>query len=501
MGVFARLRNAVRAIREGRISFISYDDGNGNETTIDLEDDGLDAIYSNAFRGCLLAKARPLSTLPVRVYERKGGVRVAATAEFAMRFATLLRCKWNPFLTAPDAIRWMVMRKDIVGEAFARVQYDRRGMPVAIWPMSGNPTVEITRQGTPVFRYGGDTFTDAGAYLENEIVWVKSPILDKDGIHGRSLAQLAASEIGLSINLTTFYDNMINGEGNFPGWLETDQQLTSNDVERISSQLSDGGGVVNAGKIRLFDRGLTYKTTGQSMVDLNLVEQEKWVLQEVCRTLSVPPSEVYELSNGTYSNTEQQALSFATKTLTPECVVLETALSSILWGAGLEDCYVQLDMNGLLRGSYNERMEGYRIGIYAGVYSPNEVRAKEDMAPYEGGDEYLRATAYSTVNPETGEVTPAATAHNNPDPQPGGNGDSERDDGQGDGRDPAAMGTALAIVHNDMRDRIRERYEAKGDGDSFRRFAANVLAPMAAACEAGGIEYSIEDDLKEITNG
>lgn len=501
MGLFARLRGAIRAVREGQISFISYSDGNGAETTIDLSDDGLDALYSNAFRACLLAKARPLSTLPVRVYERRGGIRVAAEDDFPQAFAQLLRCKWNPFLTGSDAIRWMVMRKDVVGEAFARVQYGADGLPVAIWPLSGNPTVEITSKGIPLFRYSGDTFTEAGTYLENEIIWVKSPILDKDGIHGRSLAQLAANEIGLSIDLTEFYGRMLNGEGNFPGWLETDQQLTQNDIDRISSQLSDGGGVVNAGKVRLFDRGLTYKTTGQSMVDLNLVEQEKWVLQEVCRTLSVPPSEVYELSNSTYSNTEQGALNFATKTLTPECVVLETALSSILWEAGFTDCHVQLDMNGLLRGSHSERMEGYRIGIYAGIYSPNDVRAKEDMPPYEGGGEYFRATAYSTVNPETGEVTPAATAHNNSDPQPGGNGDSERDDGQGDGRDPAAMGTALAIVHNDMRDRIRERYLAKGDGESFRRFAGNVLAPMAEACAAGGIEYSIEDDIKEITNG
>lgn len=500
MGVFARLRNTIQAINTTEYSFISYDDGNGGMTTIDLSNEDLDAIYSNAFRGCLLAKARPLSTLPVRVYKREGGVRVEPSEKFAATYAELLRHKWNPFLSGADGIKWLEMKKDVVGEAFARVQFDGAGVPVAIWPMSSTPTVEMTANGTAVFRYGGDKFTPAGTYLDNEIIWVKSPILDKDGIHGRSLAELAANEIGLSINLTEFYGRMLNGEGNFPGWLETDQQLTEQDVKRISTQLSDGGGVVNAGKIRLFDRGLTYKTTSQSMVDLNLVEQEKWVLQEVCRTLSVPPQEVYELSNSTYSNYEQGALNFATKTLTPEAVTIETALSSILWGAGLSDCYVQLDMNGLLRGSNSERMESYRIGIYAGIYSPNDVRAKEDMPPYEGGDEYFRATAYSTVDPESGEVTPAATAHNNGRPMPGGSGESERDNGEGVRRDKTSA-AALAVVHNDMCRRVRERYDAKGDSEQFRRFASNVLAPMAEACATDGIAYSIDEDIERIING
>ena len=35
----------------------------------------LEAYYSNAYRACMLAKARPLAALPVHVYDRDGGVR------------------------------------------------------------------------------------------------------------------------------------------------------------------------------------------------------------------------------------------------------------------------------------------------------------------------------------------------------------------------------------------------------------------------------------------
>lgn len=490
MGILSRLGAGLRGMLSNGVSFVSYSDGNGGEVTYDLKRENMSAYYSNAFRGCLLAKARPLSSLPVRVYKRRDGIRTDAEEPFARELAGLLRRKWNPFMTGAEGIRWLMMTKDVMGEAFARVQFSK-GLPVAIWPMSSMPTIEVTEQGRAVFRYGGDNFTPAGTYLESEIIWVKSPILDRDGIHGRSLAELAANEIGLSIDLTDFYGRILNGEGNFPGWLETDQPLVPNDIDKLSAQLADGGGVVNAGKIRIFDKGLSYKTTGQSMVDLNLVEEERWVLQEVCRTLSVPPQEVFDLSNATYSNIEQGALNFANKTLVPECVSLEGAFSGILWAAGLTDCNVQLDMNGLLRGSYKERMEGYRISVYGGFMSANEVRAKEDMAPYVGGDEFLRSTAYSTVDPVTGEVTPPPS---NDAPEPGGS-------GEGSKRDAHAMGTALAVVHDDMRRRVRERYDEKGDTEAFRRFAANVLTPMEQACRAEGIEYDTQTDIQEIING
>lgn len=474
------------------------DPGNGG-ATIERRYQMADAYYSNAFRACELAKARPLAALPIHVYERRDGVRAESSKRFSKRLSTLLRTRWNPFTSASEGIRWALMTKDILGNAFMRIQFDSAGMPVAIYPMSREPTVR-TDGLNPVFVYGGDKFTAPGTYLSHEIVWLKSPILDSDGLWGRSLAELAASELGLSIDLESFYSNILNGEANFPGWLETDQTLKPQDVADLRDQLEKRGGIVQAGAIRVFDKGLSYKSTGQSIVDMSLVDQEKWILQQTCRTLSVPPQEVYDLSHATYSNVEQGALDFANKSLMPECNELERAFSSILWAAGYTDCYAQFDMNGLLRGSYRERMEGYRIGIYGGFMNPNEARAKEDMAPYEGGDEFLRSTAYSTIDPETGEVEPPATANMS---GVGGSGEGigpERID-QPDKGNAAAKGTALAVIHHDMRERIRDRVSSGGDSAKTREFAKKVLTPLAVAYEVDGIQYDLESDIEEIING
>lgn len=484
MGLLDRIYSAMNKSQPTPIAggpgvdFVEYRDGS---KVVRYEvDRHREAYYGNAYRACALAKARPLASLPVHVYDRSGGVRVEASGYTARDLSRLLRTRWNPFVTAQEGFRWLDMTKDAKGNAFARVEWDGPRI-VAIWPMSGTPQVCVSG-GDALFRYGGDKFTPAGTYLSREIVWVKSPILDEDGIMGVSLAELAARELGLSIDIEEFYARLIRNGNHFPGWLETDQKMDEQGMAMLKKQLDDGAGIVNAGKLRVFDRGMRYHNTGYTMVDMSLVEQEKWILQQTCRTLSVPPQEVFDLSNATYSNIEQGALNFANKTLVPECSEIERAFTCVLLDAGLDDVYVQFDLNGLLRGNYRDRMEGYRIGLYSGFYCPNDIRAKEDMPPYEGGDKFLRPTAYAVIDPETGEAEyPSGD-------QAGVGGSGEGDDGT----------SALDAIHEDMRGRVIARLRECGDTEKFRDFATRVLTPYANACTLARIKYDIEKDIEEM---
>ena len=452
------------------------------------------AYFSNAFRACLLAKSRPVSALPIDVYVRDGGVRRKATDRFSRALSALLRHRWNPYLTASEGVRWAMMTKDTLGNAFIRVQYGRDGRPEALWPMSGAPDVQKGPHG-PVYDYPGDTMTPAGRYLSHEVIWIKSPIIDSDGVKGVSLADLAARELGLSIDLEEFYRRLIDNGNHFPGWLETDKGLKPEDVQKLQMQLADHKGVVHAGTVRIFDNGLTYHQTPLTMADMSLVEQERWILQQTCRTLSVPPQEVFELSNATYSNIEQGALNFATKTLSYECSCLERALSDPLWAIGREDHYVQFDMNGLLRGDYKSRMEGYRTAVMAGISSPDECRAKEDEPPYEGGSYFLRPAAYILIDPETGREVETSRSSKASQPQPGSSGEGvEPTVGNPNGRPPEDV---LAPVYAEMERRVRERL-AEGDNEKNRAFAARVLAPYAEACAECGIEYDIDRDIERM---
>lgn len=480
MGLIQNIKNMLLHPSGDMPDWVEYRDG--TRTTRWENDHHRDVYYGNAYRACALAKARPLASLPIHVYKRREGVRVEADSQAARDLSRLLRTRWNPFTTAQEGFRWLDMTKDAKGNAFARVEWSGPRIR-AIWPMSGKPRVCIHPSGSALFEYDGDKFTPAGTYLSHEIVWVKSPILDEDGLMGVSLAELAARELGLSIDLEDFYQRLISNGNHFPGWLETDQKLDENDIKLLKEQLADGAGITSAGKLRIFDKGMRYHNTGLTMADMSLVDQERWILQQTCRTMSVPPQEVFDLSNATYSNIEQGALNFANKTLVPECSEIERAFSSVLWATGDYESYVQFDLNGLLRGNYKDRMEGYRIGVYSGLYSANDVRAKEDMAPYEGGDMYLRPTAYAVIDPETGEATyPTASEDQPTAKQQGGSGE----------------GAPLDAIHDDMRNRIIDRLREGGDTEKFRDFATRVLTPYSNACTLARIPYDIQSDIEEM---
>jgi hypothetical protein len=51
--------------------------------------------------------------------------------------------------------------------------------------------------------------------------------------------------------------------------------------------------------------------------------------------------------------------------------------------------YLNITFEGLLRADSTARFNNYRTGFNIGIYSPNEIRAFEDLPPYEGGDYYF----------------------------------------------------------------------------------------------------------------
>ncbi len=55
---------------------------------------------------------------------------------------------------------------------------------------------------------------------------------------------------------------------------------------------------------------------------------------------------------------------------------------------GRRTLYIEHDLDGLLRGDVKSRFEAYRLARECGVYSPNDVRRRENEPPTPNGDSY-----------------------------------------------------------------------------------------------------------------
>ena len=157
----------------------------------------------------------------------------------------------------------------------------------------------------------------------------------------------------------------------------------------------------------------------------------------------------------------------------PEVIDIETAFNCILHAQGKRDMYVKFDLSGLQRGTFAERQEGYRTSVLGGWKTLNDVRRDEDEEPLPGLDVTLRPLSYATVDAD-GTVHAADTsagARSALDPEGGDH------------------------IIKDMRRRVRERFENKGDVEASRAFARRVFEPYALACEEAGVPFDLEGEV------
>lgn len=134
-----------------------------------------------------------------------------------------------------------------------------------------------------------------------------------------------------------------------------------------------------------------------------------------------------DLTHGTFSNTEQQDLHFVKHTLKRWVEAFEQELNLKLFGRQNKRYFVEMSMDGLLRGDFKTRMEGYGTAIQNGVLKPNEARQLENRPDDPAGDVLL----------VQGAMVPIAQAGQKaPQPAPGAQDDEGADDaaqGESDG--------------------------------------------------------------------
>ena len=102
---------------------------------------------------------------------------------------------------------------------------------------------------------------------------------------------------------------------------------------------------------------------------------------------------VGDLEKSSFSNIEQQSLEFVKYTLDPWVVRWEQSLARALFNADEKKHYfVKFNLEGLLRGDYQSRMNGYAVARQNGWMSANDIRELENLdriPAEEGGDLYL----------------------------------------------------------------------------------------------------------------
>ena len=218
------------------------------------------------------------------------------------------------------------------------------------------------------------------------------PGLGFDGLVGYSPIAMAKNAIGMAIACEEFGAKFFANGASPSGVLEHPGILK--DPERVRTSWNAAyGGSSNAHKVAVLEEGMKYTPISISPNEAQFLETRKFQINEIARIFRVPPHMVGDLEKSSFSNIEQQSLEFVKYTLDPWVIRWEQSLSRALFSKEeKKTLFFKFNVEGLLRGDYQSRMNGYATARQNGWMSANDIRELEnlDRIPAEdGGDLYL----------------------------------------------------------------------------------------------------------------
>lgn len=358
---------------------------------------GYGALMSADYAACEQTKARSLASLPFSIVDFSKG----KPERINHHLVDLLNGMVNEEISAPSLMDWLTLRRDTFGTAYLFLDW-YKGRVRAIYPVTAQVQRFYDRDKPKDFRVTyqivGDDYVPDGTYYTSEVLAIPTHIT-RNGYEGESLARLAAEEIGLSIDLEQFYKSMLKNGNHHLGHVELPAgNFDEKKLNALRTALEMKAGVNEAGRAPIFGYGAKWVSDNISMSDASIIEQQQWILQQVCRFCNVPPWKVYDGTNTTYAGGQQANIDYVTETIMPDVRQIEIAFKPILKLLGLPNAQAKFRLQGLMRGDDASRTQYYRELGYIGAITRKDIRELEDFAELPGLDAPLFPLNYGTVN-------------------------------------------------------------------------------------------------------
>ena len=378
------------------------------------------AMQMTAVYSCVRILAEAIAGLPLHLYRyTPDGSKVKAVNH---PLYLLLHDEPNPEMSSFVFRETLMTHLLLWGNAYAQIIRNGKGEVVALYPLMPNRmSVDRDEHGQLYYTYTrasdeAKTMTGTTVLLPPSDV-LHIPGLGFDGLVGYSPIAMAKNAIGLAI-ATEEYGAKFFANGAAPsGVLE--HPGTIKDPSRVrEAWMSQFGGSANSGKVAVLEEGMKYTPISISPEQAQFLETRKFQINEIARIFRIPPHMVGDLEKSSFSNIEQQSLEFVKYTLDPWVIRWEQSIQrALLRPEEKKRYFAKFNVEGLLRGDYQSRMNGYAVARQNGWMSANDIRELEnlDRIPAEaGGDLYLvngnmlpmqRAGAFASGAETTEETT------------------------------------------------------------------------------------------------
>jgi HK97 family phage portal protein len=256
--------------------------------------------------------------------------------------------------------------------------------------------IRMDEMGAPIYIVStGDTAFSVGP---DQMVHI--PLFATAGsMRGMSPVEHHRTTLGLA-SATQLYAAKFYENGAAPSAvIRVPGELTQDVADSLRSSFSRRHeGVEKMHKIAVLTGGADFQQMSMKISDMQLTETLHWSVESICRIYGVPLQLLQYPEATSHAQSEVLMQSWLRVGLGPLIARIEAGLQRLIVG---NTTFIKFNIDSLLRATTKERMDSYAQALGSGIYTLDEVRAKEDLPPLAvGGDEHWKPLNIGTVGKE-----------------------------------------------------------------------------------------------------
>lgn len=331
-----------------------------------------------------------MASLPLKLYQDFAPVQT--------RIADLLANSPNPNMTSFDFIRTMEVHRDTYGNGYALKMYDQRYQVEALLLLDPTRVEPVIEERTRELWY--EVNGDKGRYYVHNMDMIHVKHIHSKGYKGISPIDVLRNTIDFDGGVRKFSLEQMEGAIRASFILKMAAHLSPEKRKEILDNFKnfykDNGGVL------IQESGMEIDPIERNFIDTKVFEVEKITRSRVATVFNMPPHMLGETEGVNFNSMEQMSLEYVQNTLIPIVRMYEQEFNRKLLTEKERQrgLYFKFNVGALLRGDTQTRGEFYFKGIRSGWFTPNEVRAFEELPPKSGGEKlYLSGDLYPIDTP------------------------------------------------------------------------------------------------------
>jgi HK97 family phage portal protein len=283
------------------------------------------------------------------------------------------------------------------GWSFDRIIRGPRSFADALHPI--HPSLVRVEQVTSGPNVGRYLFHVRDAKTGRTTIHTQDEIFYLRGAGGKGILEYARSNIGTAL-ATESYAAQIFGKGTLNGGTITNPGLLDPEAaRRMALSFLTKPGEHHLPKV--LEQGSTFLPNTMTPEDAQMLLSRKHSIDDMARWLGIP-RQMLENSDPSFGNAEQFDDNFITYTMGPWLSMFEFGINQqLIWQT--DQYYAEFTRDAIVRGKFSERAQGNVAYVNAGIFSVDEVRAKENKNKRGGKADELRDPANITGKQPTNQ--------------------------------------------------------------------------------------------------